>query len=145
MAKRALSVSPVRPRATRPDPVKRGYSGPWRRYSEKFRKQYPLCIACTQHHTPVYCVDHIIPVSGPDDDLFMEHWNHEPLCRACHGIKTNEHDQRITPMRSTLVLELHEIEQKVDTNAARNRLLRRADIWSQWFDLSDYSIISLSL
>lgn len=33
-------------------------------------------------------VDHIIPVTGPDDPLFWEESNHQPLTHECHSRKT---------------------------------------------------------
>lgn len=35
-------------------------------------------------------VDHVIPVSGPDDPLFWDESNWQPLSNSCHGKKTIE-------------------------------------------------------
>ena len=150
MAKKALTVSPIpksaRSSFRRPDPTRRGYKGPWRRYSEGYRKLHPVCLACVEVHTPVYCVDHIIPMNGPDDEFVMAHWNHEPLCRACHFQKTHGGaDDRLAPIRTTLCLGLRELELEHGTTAARNELLQRAGIWPQWFDLETYEVVRLAV
>ena len=143
MAKRAMVLSPVKRKIVRADPVKRGYSGPWRRYSEKFRRRFPVCVSCVDYQVKVYCVDHIIPVNGPGDPNFMSHWNHQPLCRRCHGMKTERHDERLSAQRSTLTMGLDALELERSTEEARNELLRRAEIWTRWFDLADYSILEI--
>jgi 5-methylcytosine-specific restriction endonuclease McrA len=33
-------------------------------------------------------VDHIEPVTGPEDRKFWDPTNHQPICRSCHGVKT---------------------------------------------------------
>jgi 5-methylcytosine-specific restriction enzyme A len=71
-------------------PTERGYSYRWRKYTEHYKKNNPLCVECKKQGkiTPVYCVDHIIPISGPDDPLFWDANNHQSLCESCHNKKT---------------------------------------------------------
>jgi 5-methylcytosine-specific restriction endonuclease McrA len=33
-------------------------------------------------------LDHIHPVTGPDDPAFYDPANHQSLCHACHSAKT---------------------------------------------------------
>jgi 5-methylcytosine-specific restriction protein A len=62
----------------------RGYGYRWRIYRRWFLRRNPLC-SCGQAATDV---DHIKAVSGPDDPLFWEPSNHQPLCHPCHSAKT---------------------------------------------------------
>lgn len=69
---------------------KRGYNYRWQKYSRAFLRDNPLCAECRRagkitrsEHT-----DHIQRVTGPDDPLFWDHDNHQPLCRDCHSLKT---------------------------------------------------------
>lgn len=41
-------------------------------------------------------IDHIIPVSGPNDPLFWQRSNHQPLIHGHHSRKTATYD-RISP------------------------------------------------
>ena len=72
----------------------RGYGSRWARYSRSFRDEHPLCAECQRNGRlkKCDCVDHIIPVSGPDDPLFWEPSNHQSLCYNCHSIKTAKED-----------------------------------------------------
>lgn len=72
----------------------RGYGYRWTQYSKLYRQNNPLCVKCEAAGklTPVQCVDHIKPVSGPDDPLFYEPTNHQSLCKTCHSIKTASED-----------------------------------------------------
>lgn len=38
---------------------------------------------------PGRVVDHIIPVTGPDDPRFYDQANHQYLCDRCHNAKRN--------------------------------------------------------
>jgi len=72
----------------------RGYTSRWARYSKIFRRNNPLCVDCKKRGilTPSRHVDHIKAVSGPDDPLFWDPENHQPLCESCHAHKTATED-----------------------------------------------------
>ena len=72
----------------------RGYTSKWSRYSVAYRKEHPLCVMCEKQGklTLAQCVDHIEPVSGPDDPLFWDESNHQGLCLIHHSIKTASED-----------------------------------------------------
>jgi len=78
----------------RPNAARRGYGRRWREYVSRYRRDHPLCVLCLaeEHLEPTACVDHIVPVSGPDDPLFWDEANHEALCRTCHARKTARED-----------------------------------------------------
>jgi 5-methylcytosine-specific restriction protein A len=38
------------------------------------------------------CTDHIVAVTGPDDPLFWDKTNWQPICHTCHSIKTAKED-----------------------------------------------------
>lgn len=70
--------------------AERGYGSRWQRASKRFRARHPLCSACMdrgkiQQGT---CVDHIQPITGPDDPLFWMESNWQTLCDDCHREKT---------------------------------------------------------
>lgn len=75
--------------------AQRGYGRRWRNYSVQFRRENPLCARCLPEGviTPAECVDHIKPVTGPDDDNFWNPANHQSLCWSCHSIKTQTEDR----------------------------------------------------
>ena len=72
----------------------RGYDSRWSRYSTLYRKRHPLCVMClAEGRTRASeCVDHIEPVSGPDDPKFYDESNHQALCRRHHSEKTAKGD-----------------------------------------------------
>jgi len=74
--------------------TERGYNSKWARYSKQYRLENPLCAICEKAEKLVLaqCVDHIVPVTGPDDPLFWEPTNHQGLCNTCHSIKTATED-----------------------------------------------------
>ena len=74
--------------------TERGYDNRWNRYSKHYRVKNPLCVDCEKRGiiTLAQCVDHIIPVSGPDDPLFWDVTNHQSMCIPCHSIKTAKED-----------------------------------------------------
>lgn len=74
--------------------AQRGYDNHWAKYSIQYRAEHPLCIQCLNQGrtTPVGHVDHIIPVTGPDDPRFWDESNHQPLCRSCHSRKTAQEE-----------------------------------------------------
>lgn len=67
------------------------YGHRWAMYSRQYRNEHPLCVACGRlaHH-----VDHITPISGPNDPLFWDTGNHQSLCRSCHSKKTVKENGR---------------------------------------------------
>ncbi|MDA8123447.1 MAG: HNH endonuclease signature motif containing protein [Deltaproteobacteria bacterium] len=69
----------------------RGYDSRWANYRASYLRQHPLCVRCQR---PATMVDHIIPVTGPDDPLFWPETNHQSLCRDDHAAKTAEDRSR---------------------------------------------------
>lgn len=82
------------PTPTKQERDRKPYPWRWRKYSQAYRKTHPYCRPCEQagRVTLSYAVDHIIPVSGPDDPRFWEPENHQPICHSCHSTKTNRQD-----------------------------------------------------
>lgn len=74
--------------------TERGYNNRWVKYSKLFRDANPLCKHCKAkgYLKPSTCVDHIIPVDGPDDPLFWDETNHQALCHFHHSVKTAKED-----------------------------------------------------
>ena len=146
MPNRSLRVSPhvAKQKDRRPNAMRRGYSHRWNKHSREFRRRHPICLACVDHHVRVACVDHIIPIDSPQDDLLMADWNHEPLCQRCHRNKTELHDERMRSIRHQVVAGLAEMALEQGSDAARNELLQRVDIWDRWLDLDQYEMIELS-
>ena len=72
----------------------RGYDSKWSSYSRRYRVNNPLCVKCEERGklTLAQCVDHITPVTGPDDPLFFDESNHQSLCNSCHSFKTASED-----------------------------------------------------
>jgi len=70
----------------RPSSAKRGYGRRWQRYRLTFLASHPMCNCGCGY--PATDVDHIIPVSGPDDQLFWDPDNHQALTHSCHSKKT---------------------------------------------------------
>jgi 5-methylcytosine-specific restriction protein A len=96
----------------------RGYGARWQRYREWFLAQYPICgdrplgapvttdsvCRAERHPTPASVVDHIIPVTGPNDPTFYVPECHQALCAPCHDAKRSREsrgDMRITSAQST--------------------------------------------
>ena len=73
----------------------RGYnSARWRRLRAWHLEQHPACVMCWGADR-VMCatdVDHVIPVTGPDDPKFWDTANLQSLCRRCHSRKTAVED-----------------------------------------------------
>ena len=91
----------------------RGYGSRWRRYTDWFRG------ALTRNQVAVLCgarlpptpptrdsrcaaeglivlgtvVDHIVPITGPDDPHFYDPRNHQLLCERCHNAKRQREAQ----------------------------------------------------
>lgn len=73
----------------RPSAAARGYGRRWQRYRLSFLAVHPICARCGRLASQV---DHQVPVSSPDDPLFWDAGNHQPLCRECHSQKTAQED-----------------------------------------------------
>src|SRR5581483_6944331 len=81
--------------ASRPSAAKRGYGRRWQRYRLTYIHLHPRCIASDENGRCEACteeVDHITPVTGPDDPLFWDPTNHQPLCSTHHKRKTAKED-----------------------------------------------------
>jgi 5-methylcytosine-specific restriction enzyme A len=78
----------------RPSANDRGYTARWAKYSRHYRKVNPLCVECQKRGIIKLAkhVDHIKPISGPDDPLFWDEENHQGLCTECHSRKTAHED-----------------------------------------------------
>ena len=79
----------------RPNANARGYcSVIWRRFRAVQLSQSPLCVICQAagRLTAADCVDHIRPVSGPDDVRFLDFGAVQSLCFTCHSRKTATED-----------------------------------------------------
>lgn len=130
--------------ARRGSSTERGYDSRWQRYRKIFLDSYPFCIACVNLPCRSCLIDHIIPVrqsdsdeSGGADPLFWVTWNHQPLCRMHHAIKTNTVDAEISFNRTWLLNHLTE----EDDNARRQQLILLSRVWKRWLDLRDGSVI----
>lgn len=79
----------------------RGYGSAWARWRRRWLDRHPLCgdrlDGRSAEHSrcwaegrlvPAAEVDHIRPVSGPDDPRFYDPAAVQSLCRACHSRKT---------------------------------------------------------
>lgn len=68
----------------------RGYDRAWAGYAKRFLAHHPWCQSCEARglRNPSELVDHIQPVTGPDDPGFHDPSNHQGLCRSCHAVKT---------------------------------------------------------
>ena len=85
----------ARPRDRRASACKRGYDRKWQKYVTFYRQCVePLCRECFKDGrlTPMDCVDHIVPMNGPDDPRWYDQTNHQALCTPCHSRKTANED-----------------------------------------------------
>lgn len=73
--------------------TERGYDNRWLKASKQFIKG-KVCVNCEKNgvYKMSECTDHKIPVSGPDDPLFWDKTNWNPLCKNCHSEKTAKED-----------------------------------------------------
>lgn len=73
---------------------RRGYNRNWEAFSEWYRSQHPFCVMCEADGNLVAaeCVDHKIPVTGPDDPSFFLEEAVQSLCWSCHSVKTSKQD-----------------------------------------------------
>lgn len=102
---RHASAQAKRSNEARPNFRERGYSGEWDKFSRGFRRAYPLCgqridgmspehSVCVQQGLvrPGSAVDHIKPLTGPDDPSRLDPGNCQTLCASCHARKTATED-----------------------------------------------------
>lgn len=68
--------------------AKRGYDRRWRKYTAWFLAQPENRICRCGCGRLSREVDHIKPVTGPDDPMFWEPTNHQGLTHECHSRKT---------------------------------------------------------
>lgn len=73
----------------RPSAAARGYGYRWRKYRTTYLANHPLCVVCGRVATEI---DHKRAVTGPDDPLFWDADNHQPMCKPHHSEKTNRDD-----------------------------------------------------
>jgi 5-methylcytosine-specific restriction protein A len=88
----AYRLTPDAPkRQPRPSAAARGYGHRWRIASRQFLTDNPLCLHCNEagRTTAAQCVDHREPHRG-DAGKFWDRNNWQPLCHACHAIKTGQ-------------------------------------------------------
>lgn len=79
----------------RPNAAARGYcSATWKRFRAVVLARSPLCRICQAagRVTLANEVDHIRPVSGPDDATFFRFDSVQALCGECHRRKTAVED-----------------------------------------------------
>ena len=79
----------------RPSAALRGYGWRWQKAADGFLRKHPLCVRCGAKGaiTIARCVDHITPITGPDDPLFWKRENWQALCISCHSAKTMSEDR----------------------------------------------------
>lgn len=56
----------------------------WKKYSKGYLIMNPVCVICGDRATTV---DHILPVNQGGD--MWNPNNHQPMCKKCHGHKSN--------------------------------------------------------
>jgi len=81
--RKALTATRYRLRGTKQE---RGYGGEWEKLSLMKRAEDPICEVCLNE--PAAAVDHITPITGPDDPRRLEWTNLQSICTRCHAIKT---------------------------------------------------------
>lgn len=84
----AHAAEPKRLELERPDATKRGYGRRWARYRRWFLAQPENRLCACGCGRLAREVDHVVPVSGPDDPLFWDASNHQALTHECHSRKT---------------------------------------------------------
>jgi hypothetical protein len=86
----------------RPNANARGYcSARWRRFRALQLQRQPLCVACEKEGriTMATDVDHIRPVTGPDDESFLRFSAVQSFCAAHHSQKTAREDSTFANRR----------------------------------------------
>jgi len=71
----------------------RGYGGPWESLSLMKRAENPICEVC--NNEPATSVDHIVPISGPNDPGRLDWLNLQSICNRCHAIKTRHGEKNM--------------------------------------------------
>ena len=73
--------------------AERGYGSRWQKARKTFLLSHPICADHEKRGMvmPATVVDHIVPHKG-DMSLFWDHGNWQPLCAACHNLKTAVQD-----------------------------------------------------
>ncbi len=66
--------------------AQRGYGWAWRRVSEQYRRDHPVCEICGRRWATE--VDHKRPIS--DGGARLDRANLKAVCRPCHVVKTRE-------------------------------------------------------
>ena len=82
---------------TRGSASERGYGWRWQQYTRGFLADNYACACGCQ--MPATLVDHIVPINGPEDDLFWDERNHQALTRDCHNRKTKRADDLLRALR----------------------------------------------
>ena len=88
---------------TRPNSSARGYgSARWLKFRACQLALEPLCRLCDRagHTTIATAVDHIVPVTGPDDPRFLRFDAVQSVCLACHSRKTAIEDSSFVRRRA---------------------------------------------
>lgn len=78
--------------------TQRGYGYRWQKYRAAYLRQHPFCVMCQEQGNPVglaNVVDHKTPHKGPDDPLFWDPTNHQPLCKKHHDSDKQRQDADI--------------------------------------------------
>lgn len=91
----ALKAARVERRGTS---AERGYDAEWTRFRGSVIADHPICELCwrfDKRATPTQEVDHVIPITGPDDPLRLDPADCRGLCRRHHRRKTRRLDRRI--------------------------------------------------
>lgn len=91
------SASPRRETTQREGSAERGYDATWTTFREAVIHDHATCEHCWRFDSrvvPTDEVDHIIPITGPDDPLRLDHTNVRGLCRRHHARKTARIDRR---------------------------------------------------
>ena len=69
---------------------------PWVSFREVYLINHPNCVLCKEKGELVRAntVDHVMPISGPDDPRFLDENEVQALCGSCHSAKTREDMRR---------------------------------------------------
>src|SRR5208282_6483888 len=91
---------------TRGTSTERGYTWRWRKHRRWILSDRPMC-ECAEHcYQPASDVDHVLPVTGPDDPLFWEEWAVSALAHGCHSRKTGrDRTRKLTAQQRETVIE----------------------------------------
>lgn len=94
---RRSTAKPLPRRDTRASASERGYDSNWLKLRKWYVAREPLCEDCNAlgRVEPVHEVDHVIPITGPDDPLRLDAENLRSRCRSHHSQKTARWDDEI--------------------------------------------------